>query len=415
MKDFLGLLQITNWSTFTIVLYLIISIILISIIWFKKYSLITRIVISLIIGIIGGIITILFSIEHSWVWSTTTGEISQYTEYILWLNIIPTIFVSFMLFFSPFLLFSRISDILLNENNKNFNLINLKNLTTIIIISTIIIIILFLCQNYYPDIFSSSLSEKDDGYNSLVSSYPVLRENTGFSDWISSSSIPPFWSIIVIFYTFLYSILFVLIVKILDLKGIKYAKEIKAYINGFQILIENIISTISKMIPYVIFSVIPIMILDKENLLNNVVNNTLFIILSGIGIMTLSFSMKKKKDNDSEKSLLINTVMMPIILIFSVSAAVLPNEWIYIWLITLASMPLIILNYWTYYAEMEKNKYGDKSEFEYSAILILGTFNIINTVFWYYIVSHCIIMILTKMIECFNENKIIWKRKLYVK
>jgi len=391
MKNLEKIFQISSFQTLFIVFYLIASIIIITIFFVKKVKWNIILFTSLIIGILGSIGINLLNINNS----------LEITEANVWLNMIPSIFLFFSLFFSPFLLGVKIIHLFLNdEKNKKMNYNFLLN---IIIIFLILIISIPLLNFIVFDSF---------GKKGLIDP----KNNIGLISWIFMGNVNQWYlSFSVFLFIIISSSIVGLTLFFIQKKKDKEFSQTRDVFSGLKMLLESSISYISKLLPLVIISIIPLMFISHSVSLKNLESLLIFIgviiILLTVSISVLWLINKKDKYASQNISLLLNTLLFPMVISI---ITYLNYQPININIILFLSLLFFVggINYFTYYKEIEHEDNFIETSLERSSIIILGSFTLITSIYLYLLIAKPIYEIFKSIYLFLNEK---WNKRVEVK
>ncbi len=372
MKNLEKIFQISSLQTLFIVFYLIISLMIITLLFVKKVQWNKILLTSLSIGILGGISVYFLNINKS----------VNVDEAYIWLNMIPDIFIYFSLFFSPLLLGIKIIHLFLNDE-KNRRIGMKFFLNVIVTFSIIIIMIPLLGFIKFGEFAKKGIIDH--------------QHKVGLISWLLSSNVSQwYWSLLVFIFILIISLLCGIVLSVIKRKKGKDLTQTTDIFSGLKMLLESSISFISKLLPLVIISIIPIMIISHSTTLKNIKSLLIFIGMF-IGFGTLLFSLlflinKNEKFRLENISLIIDSLFFPIIvgIITYLNYNCFNYKMIaFIFLI----FSIGSLNYLTFYKELEHDDNFVETSMERSSIIILGSFTLISYIYLYLLIIKPILVI----------------------
>ena len=367
MKNLEKIFEISSLQTLFIVFYLIVSMIVIFTLFAKKIKWNMILIISLSIGILGGVSTYFLNINSN----VTVGEVHS------WLNMFPSIFIYFILFFSPFLFGIKIIHLFLcNNRNRKFDK---KTILNIIIVFSIVIIII--------PLLSFIVFDKIDWKGLL----PYPTENIGLITWLFSNNINVwYWSLLIFIIIVFLSTTTGFTLYLLKEKKDKAFEQTTDVFSGLKMLLETCVYYISKLLPLVIISVIPLMFISHSLSLGNIKSLLIFFgiffIFSIILISILWLINKKDKFVYENITLLLHALFFPLVVSI---ISYLNYQTIDTKLIIFIVMLFIVsgINYLTFYKELEHGDNFVETSMEKSSIIVLGSFTLISSTYLYLLIA----------------------------
>ncbi len=240
---------LSYWQTGVIFAFIFISAIAVFILNRKiKWS--NLILSAVAIGLIGGLI--IFGLNQTYVdpdtGFTDDGDPLWHAEAITWLNIFPSMFISLMLFFVPFIVFVNIFLSLTRRKiTTRFFVKVISSFAFFVIIAILVAFALWPIWNQVKfDITAPDTAEDD-----LIITIPEIVVG-----WIPTS-ISIFADAVLVMSCIIAGIMFAIIVNILGKYDYERAEGIIAGMTNFQTLINTCLKYIVKLIPMVIVCKLP--------------------------------------------------------------------------------------------------------------------------------------------------------------
>ncbi len=238
---------ISCWQTGIVVAFILVSLVIVFILNRKiKWS--NLILSALAIGMIGGFIV--FGLNQSTPKLDDEGGILWHSEAITWLNIFPSMFVSLMLLFVPFIVFVNIFISLTRKKiSTKFFIKVVASFAFFVIIATVVAFALWPIWNQVSfDLTNDTTGDKDD---TLVITIPGI-----IIGWVPSS-INIFADAVLVMSCIIASIFFAVIVNVLGKHDHERAEGIVNGMTNLQTLVGTCLKYIVKLIPLVIICKLP--------------------------------------------------------------------------------------------------------------------------------------------------------------
>lgn len=365
MKSLEKIFQVSSLHTLFIVFYLIISIVIITLLFVKKAKWNIILLTSLFIGMLGGI----------GIYFANINKAVETKEANIWLNMIPSIFMSFSLFFSPILLGTKIIHLFLN-NDKNKK-VNIKYFINITIVFLVIIIAIPIWNLIVFDRYG------------MVGPHGST-ENIGLMSWLFVGLEDKwYWSLTIFSLITIFSTSLGFTFWFLQNKKDKELLRTRDTFSGVKMLLESCVSYIAKLLPLVIISVLPLMFLSHNVSMKNLKSISIFIgsilLITSVIIGILWAINRKEKLAVENITLLLHTLFFPIV---ATIITYLNYGKMDVKLIEFITMVFIVatINYYTFYLEIEHSDNFIETSMERSSIIVLGSFSLINNIYLYLLI-----------------------------
>lgn len=393
MSDLEKILQISSIQTLLVVIYLVFAFIIFIVLSAKKINNNIILAISFIASFIFGFIGIYITFNST-----------QLDEIHIWLNLIPSIFIYFTLFFLPVLIGVKITTLLIMKDyRKKLNFQLFKNLFFVFVVILLTIPIWKLVS------FSGIEQPKDN----------LLEHPVGLLTWLFGANQ----------HSWYYSFLFLSVIVTIGFIGgimintlIKYReKSYSTTINsllGLRFLLEKLIANVMKLFPMLVISLFPMIFFQifQKNSWSNL--SAIFLFLGTFLLLNkvlYFFLMRINKNNIERKKdikLILNTVFFPVvasnIVYFNLGNEINLISFFLLGLIFLISS----LSYLTFYFEQNLDEGYIDNSLEFSSFTVLGAFNLINVVFLFQLLFIPLEIIFNFLWEkiYFLSNFYFWKK-----
>ncbi len=241
--------QLSNWQSWVALIFVILSIIILTIFKAKKAPEKKVLFVAFLIGIFGGVIFAFLSSNQAI--SSAVDVVPEWeSDVALWLNLIGTIFIFLLSFMIPLLIFTTIIKIFSSFNKGKKQSLK-KNFLSLFQIFLSSIFVILLAIGFF---FAFG---KDIKYNDLFTEKTKI-----FADQLYLVSHFLF-SPIILLASVSIAFVFVIVMKTMKQNNVDNVKEIERFLNNFNFFILEAIKVILKLVPFVIATSIPILFLKS--------------------------------------------------------------------------------------------------------------------------------------------------------
>lgn len=264
----LEMISLSSWESFVTLLYLIISFTILILLIKKKVKWGNVIFTSIILGFIGGgILATMYFTDEVFnpnypvppIFPSVELVPTWYYEANDWLNIVPTLFIRITIFFVPILIFSTIVKIFSSDNSNQGKILGIS----IPIFILIAVMGSLITLAFWPlfNLLSGSIPKTDSLFNDGINT-----ATTSIFSWIPNS-LSIFVSPVTTFSIIIFSIILSLSLKFIDEEKHSSKESFVNFIDKLNELIIESLAFISKAIPFVICSKIPVLFFGNNDVL----------------------------------------------------------------------------------------------------------------------------------------------------